>query len=798
MALATSLWSAGYAMEFYSPSLEMMLFWAKVEYLGIVTIPVAWFVFSLSYVSPLSYLEIFRGRYLLLWIIPGLTLVMVVTNSVHGLIWSEISLAQVGPFSTLALNYGLWFWVHLIYSYTLLLIGSILLVNVLLNTIRFQRWQTGLVLIAILIPWISNFLYISDFNPLPYIDLTPFAFFFACMLLFISLYQFSLGSSMPITHKSMLEGMSAGIMVLDSQNRILDLNKATQKIIDLPGTKAVGLPITQVMPWMSEQISLYTGKEFITKVQVGQGTDQHTYQVSITPLSGRDDSIRGNLLVVRELTKQSEVSKNSQQTDWMQEIINLEPDAMLLLNREAKISLANLEAENIFGYLRDEMLDLGLDSLIPERFHHQHRENVGTYFSDPVARPMGAQMSLYARRRDGSEFPVDISLNPLKIGEDLFVACAVRDISERKRAEMALREREETYQALFEHSNDAIFLLSPSRIHLQVNQKAADLLGYTREELIGMSIFDIVVPTEYPEALNRYASLTRGERVPIYERNFRKKDGSTITVEINLSLIRDNDGKPVMIQSIVRDISERKMIQQKQLEMLEEIKHSRENLRVMAARIENTREEERRDLADKLHDRVGQNLTGININLNIISNLVIREDFNAIQSRLEDTIELVEETTRLVRNVMAELHPPLLDDYGLFSALRWYIDKYSQRTNIQTILLGEECQPRLPAHVELVLFRIVQEALNNITKHAQADQVTVILNSTSQIATLSVKDNGRGFDAVLLSKSDKEPHWGLLNMQEKAHSIGGRMMITTAPGQGVNISVEVPREVRDD
>ncbi len=797
LTLATAWWSAGYALELSSSSLEMKVFWAELEYVAIVSIPVAWFLFCQYYTNP-AHNSPFKRRFLFLWIIPGLTLILIFTNPLYSLVWSELTLTQVGGYPNLSVTYGPWFWMHVFYSYGLLLVGSILLARVLLNSIRYLRWQTSLVLLAILIPWIGNILYITGSSLLPSIDLAPFTFLIACLLFFISLTRFNLGRVAPITHKTVVERMADGILILDPQAMVLDLNLAAQNIFKLPANKAIGLPVKQLIPRISPQINLNPDQEIITKLVLGSGDDQRVYQVSVTPLLGQDESTIGSLVVLRDFSSQYLAAESDWQSSWMQDMMNFEPDAMLLVDRDAKIIHANTQAEHMFGYTREELLNKHLDLLIPERYHKQHRENVATYYASPAIRPMGAELSLFALRKAGREFPVDISLSPLISGDEIYAACVVRDISERKRVEMALRESEETYKALFEHANDAIFLLSLTGIHLQVNQKAADMLGHTRDELVGMGVSDIVVPEEYANAQNRLSSLLRGETLPIYERTFRKKDGSTIPVEINLSLIRDDAGQPSMIQSIVRGISERKKVQQEQHRLLAELQQSRDELRSLEAHLLKVVEEERRALAAELHDRVGQNLTGLNLNLNIISSQVFQYTDMAIQNRLEDSIELVEETTRLVRNVMADLHPSILDDYGLFSALHWYCDKYSQRTNIQTVLKGEEYQPRFPVSIELVLFRIVQEAMNNITKHARADRVTITLKSNPKTAILSIEDNGIGFNPAILSSANQEPHWGLLNIQERAHSVGGQLTIKSAPGQGAKISIELQREMSDD
>ena len=299
----------------------------------------------------------------------------------------------------------------------------------------------------------------------------------------------------------------------------------------------------------------------------------------------------------------------------------------------------------MFGYPAEYLSNQALEILVPKRFRKAHRNHLTNFFANPISRPMGNRLNLYALRRDGSVFPADIAVSPLKTSNGQLFVCIVRDISERKQVELALREREQKYRALFEYANDALFLLDLDGVHLQVNQKAADLLGYTREELVGMRVRDIVAHQEYPDSKNKLEELLQGRTLPLYERNFRRKDGTLIPVEINVSLIRDDEGKPILLQSIVRDIRERKNTERELLNLVEEIQQSHEELRSLSVRMEQIREEERRLLAIELHDQVGQTLTGLSMNLQIIRHQIPKETTPAVYQRIEDSKELLNETT---------------------------------------------------------------------------------------------------------------------------------------------------------
>jgi signal transduction histidine kinase len=216
-------------------------------------------------------------------------------------------------------------------------------------------------------------------------------------------------------------------------------------------------------------------------------------------------------------------------------------------------------------------------------------------------------------------------------------------------------------------------------------------------------------------------------------------------------------------------------------------------VRALGMRLVEAEEAERRRLARELHDQVGQSLTAMGINLDIIRKLLAPDTPEEIMARLDDTRTLVTRTTKRVRQVMVDLRPEMLDDYGILAALRWSAERFTQRTGVAVSVEGEEADCRLPPHVENVLYRVAQEALTNVTKHAQATQVAVSLKMNSQAVRLEVADNGGGFTPGTQVSSDRGQQWGLALMAERVEGVGGCFRLKSQPRQGCLIIVEVPR-----
>lgn len=245
---------------------------------------------------------------------------------------------------------------------------------------------------------------------------------------------------------------------------------------------------------------------------------------------------------------------SSRSLPFYQRLFEFLPDAVIIVHRDGHIVQANAQAERIFGYSREEMIGKPVEILIPDRFSKQHAEYRKAYTSKPQRRSMGIGLQLYGRRKDGSDFPVDIALIPVDIGKDLMVAGIVRDYTWRKRGEEAAFR----LAAIVESSADAIFGISLEGIIFNWNEGAERIYGYSAEEAVGSSVSILVPPDrshEIPEILNK---VRQGERISNYETVRTAKDGRRIHVSLTLSPIRDAFGTIIGFSHIGHDVTDRK------------------------------------------------------------------------------------------------------------------------------------------------------------------------------------------------------------------------------------------------
>ena len=211
----------------------------------------------------------------------------------------------------------------------------------------------------------------------------------------------------------------------------------------------------------------------------------------------------------------------------------------------------------------------------------------------------------------------------------------------------------------------------------------------------------------------------------------------------------------------------------------------------ISRRLVEVQESERRALANELHDLVGQKLAALSINLNIVKSESACAMTAQTGTRLDDSVKLVEETIESIRDVMAELRPAVLDDYGLVAALRWYAEQFSKRTGVTTTVIEQGQGPSLPVAVEEALFRIVQEALANVHRHAAATRVRVTVGGADDRYEITVEDDGRGI-AGQPPAAGEAAHYGIDIMRERAHRLGGELALTSLAGRGTRVRLTFP------
>ena len=388
-------------------------------------------------------------------------------------------------------------------------------------------------------------------------------------------------------------------------------------------------------------------------------------------------------------------------------------------------------------------------------------------------------LSVYAREvgffRDQEIALLHEVADDLSFALDHFASQAVR----RRAQELVERERLISTDTI--ESLPGVFYLYDHRGRfLRWNRNFAAVTGYSDAEIARMHPLDFFVGADR-ERVSRAIGVVFERGESSIEAEFIAKDGTSIDYFFTGKRI-DFRGLQCLIGMGI-DISIRKSAE------AATDQYAR-RLRATSHRLLTVQEAERRTLARELHDAVGQELTALSLNLTIIDDALPDTTTPKLRERLADSQELLEETTRHLRNIMVELRPPGLDELGLLAALKEHAVQVARRTEVAVAVKGVEPQPRLAPTEEIALFRIAQEALNNVVKHAQSSEATISLRQNSNSVVLNISDNGVGFDTA------RKPvmggyGMGTSTMRERADAIGARLTLDSAAGRGTRITVEL-------
>jgi PAS domain S-box-containing protein len=309
LMISVAQWSLAYAFELGSADLQTKILWAHIKYLGVVIVPAAWLLFALKYTGHELRLTV-RKISLLLAVEPLVTLLLVWTNHLHGLIWSTIGLDSSGLLSVRVSTHGAWFWVHALYSYLLLLLGTILIIVALIRSPHLYRGQTVGLLIGVLAPWVGNALYILDSGPFPNLDLTSFAFTLTGLGFSWSLFGFRLLDIVPAAHETVFKSMSDAVIIMDAQNRIVDLNPATQRILGRPASESIGQQAEKGLsgwPALVEHCRNMT--EMHSEIVSDENGRKRYFDLSISPLRDKHDFLTGQVVVLRDITERKQAEE---------------------------------------------------------------------------------------------------------------------------------------------------------------------------------------------------------------------------------------------------------------------------------------------------------------------------------------------------------------------------------------------------------------------------------------------------------------------------------------------------------
>ncbi|MDY7077969.1 MAG: CHASE4 domain-containing protein [Chloroflexota bacterium] len=509
-----------------------------------------------------------------------------------------------------------------------------------------------------------------------------------------------------------------------------------------------------------------------------------------------------------------EVLRESEQR--FRDVANTTGDWIWEVEAEGRYTYISPVAEQVLGYTPAEMLGRHYTDLL----HHSEESEAGIHTPFLRKEPFLGFTSSHMHR-DGHEVILETSGLPLTDTEGNLLGyrgvhrdiTAERRLSERLRAiqtvgkELVLSgDRQKVAEAVVDAAR---LLLRCQRCALWQADKGGEVLTQLTVKAGGREGNITTLPVDGEESITQ-AVAQSGE--PVYLPDVREapryveagtemRSVLCVPLEVEEQVIGVLNVESEKVdafdeddQRLLSTLADQAALALENARLYEAVTQQREQLRALAMRLAEAEEAERQRLARELHDQVGQNLTALGLNLNIVRSQIPDEMLDVhevIHSRMDDSLKLVMQMTERIRGVMADLRPPVLEDYGLVSALRWYAAQFSSRVGITVTVPSEESIPRLATSVENGLFRIAQEALTNVAKHAQATRATVTVDMDGGAVRMIVADDGVGFDPARAAEPDGRRGWGLLTMAERAEAVGGHFRVESGPQQGTRVVVEV-------
>ncbi|MBE9478589.1 MAG: PAS domain S-box protein [Chloroflexi bacterium] len=436
LMLAIAEWSLTYALELEAVEIHTKLLWAKAQYLGIVVVPAAMLLMVLGFCGQQQWLS--RRFRTILAIEPTIIFALASTNGIHGLIWREIKANSSEALYMLEYIHGPAFWFHTLYSYILLFLATAFLIQFLMRRPRVYRGQALAVLIAACVPWAGNLLYVSGLNPFQNLDLTPFFFTISGIAAGWALFRYQLFDIVPVARSSVIEGMGDGVIVLDLQDHIVDLNPAALDILALGSSGLIGQPISQALsayPLVAEIIQ--NPEEIQTEIKIESGNEKRQLDIRTSPIRHEQGQLIGRLTVLRDISLQKEAEEAVKESEERyRRLVELSPVA-IAVHSEGKIVYANPACSRLFRASSQEEL-LGrpaLDFIHPDYLDIVKERIQRGYQEGLPARLINEKMI----RLDGQIIDVEVAAQPITFQGNPATQVVILDITERKRAEYALR-----------------------------------------------------------------------------------------------------------------------------------------------------------------------------------------------------------------------------------------------------------------------------------------------------------------------------------------------------------------------
>jgi PAS domain S-box-containing protein len=504
--------------------------------------------------------------------------------------------------------------------------------------------------------------------------------------------------------------------------------------------------------------------------------------ISVTCLRRPDSSIDAFLALIQDVTERKKAEEALRDAKEFSENLIQTANVMIIgLDTEGRIDIFNEAAEKITGYTLSEIKGKNwFEALVPKERYPW----VWEYFSRLVAGETADAFENPILTKTGEERHIMWQTNQIRVNGKVVATISFgNDITERKRVEEALRKSDDRFRLIARATNDAVWDWDLTTNTLWWNESFKTLFGYKVEEIeAGIESWSHRLHPEDKERVlsETHAVINGGEQYWSAEYRFRRADGSYAVIFDRGYVVHVRNGKPVRMIGAMIDITERKRAE-------EALENYANRLQSLSGQLLEAQETERRRIARELHDEIGQSLTAIKMQLHA------QRHSSMNRPTTDECIEIVNHALSQVRNLSLDLHPPQLDELGLVATLRWHLDRQVKAANLVPRFSADPLPARLRPDIEIACFRVAQEALTNVIRHAEAREVSITLRQCGGELHLIIRDDGRGFDVeAARDRAVQGASLGLIGMTERAELAGGRLEWRSNPGEGTELYAVFP------
>jgi PAS domain S-box-containing protein len=462
--------------------------------------------------------------------------------------------------------------------------------------------------------------------------------------------------------------------------------------------------------------------------------------------------------------------------------------AILTVNQAGRIELVNASAEQMFGYDRKEMLGKPLEMLIPMDLQSAHQHHRADYFLHPRSRPMGIGLDLAGRRKDGSEFPIEVSLSHIETENGIAAVSFVTDITERKLAERRLRESEGRFRYMADNAPVLVWMSGTDKLCAWFNKPWLDFVGRPIEKEVGSGWAENVYPDDFDDCMRVYTESFDARQPFVMDYRLRRHDGEYRWITDRGVPLFDRAGVFIGYIGSCIDITDRKQAETELQATASSLQESKKSLQALAGHLLTAQEEATQHIARELHDVFGQKMALLGLRISEIETLLPTQR-KVAEEKLRACREQIGMLAREIQEFARQLHSSVLHELGLAVALQSECDAYSRRTGTAVTFSAENVPELLREDIGLCLYRVTQESLHNIWKHAESNRLEVMLRASNEEIELIVEDFGKGFD---IESTKGKDGLGLISMQERVRLVGGSFAITTRAGDGTRVQVRIP------